>query len=58
MRYCITPTRADTSEQFQRLMDHGIFCSMSRSGDVWDNAAMESFASTLKTERTDRIPLE
>ena len=44
-----------TSEQFQRLMDdHGIICSMSRSGNVWDNAAMESFFSSLKTERTAR----
>lgn len=34
-----------TSEQFQRLMaDHGITCSMSRSDNVWDNAAMESFS--------------
>lgn len=41
------------SEQFQRLMaDHGLVCSMSRSGNVWDNAAMESFFSSLKTERT------
>ncbi|CAA2105554.1 hypothetical protein MBUL_03252 [Methylobacterium bullatum] len=44
-----------TSEQFQRLMaDHGITCSLSRSGNVWDNAAMESFFSSLKTERTAR----
>ena len=44
-----------TSEQFQKLMaDHGIICSMSRSGNVWDNAAMESFFSSLKTERTAR----
>jgi putative transposase len=44
-----------TSEQFQRLMaDSGIVCSMSRSGNVWDNAAMESFFSSLKTERTAR----
>ena len=44
-----------TSEQFQRLMaDHGVICSMSRSGNVWDNAAMESFFSSLKTERTAR----
>jgi putative transposase len=44
-----------TSEQFQRLMaDHGVSCSMSRSGNVWDNAAMESFFSSLKTERTAR----
>ena len=44
-----------TSEQFQRLMaDHGITCSMSRSGNVWDYAAMESFFSSLKTERVNR----
>jgi transposase InsO family protein len=43
------------SEQFQRLMaDSGIVCSMSRSGNVWDNAAMESFFSSLKTERIER----
>ena len=42
-----------TSEQFQRLLaDSGVVCSMSRSGNVWDNAAMESFFSSLKTERT------
>ncbi len=41
-----------TSEPFQRLMaDNGVTCSMSRSGNVWDNAAMESFFSSLKTER-------
>ena len=44
-----------TSEQFQRLLvEHGITCSMSRSGNVWDNAVMESFFSSLKTERTAR----
>lgn len=44
-----------TSARFQRLMaDNGITCSMSRSGNVWDNAAMESFFSSLKTERTAR----
>jgi putative transposase len=44
-----------TSEQFQRLLaDHGVICSMSRSGNVWDNAAMESFFSSLKTERVAR----
>jgi putative transposase len=42
-----------TSEQCQRLMaEHGIQCSLSRAGNVWDNAAMESFFSSLKTERT------
>ena len=44
-----------TSEQFQRLMtDNGVTCSMSQSGNVWDNAAMESFFSSLKTERIAR----
>jgi putative transposase len=44
-----------TSEQFQRLMaDHGVTCSMSRPGNCWDNAAMESFFSSLMTERTAR----
>jgi putative transposase len=42
-----------TSESFQRLLAaHGVTCSMSRAGNVWDNAAMESFFSSLKTERT------
>jgi len=44
-----------TSDSFQRvLLAQGIVCSMSRSGNVWDNAVMESFFSTLKTERTAR----
>jgi putative transposase len=44
-----------SSEQFQRLMaDHGVVCSMSSSGNVWDNAAIESFFSSLKAERTAR----
>jgi putative transposase len=44
-----------TSEQFQKLLaGNGVTCSMSRSGNVWDNAAMESFFSSVKTERTGR----
>lgn len=44
-----------TSEHFQGLLkDQGITCSMSRAGEVWDNSAMESFFSSLKTERTSR----
>lgn len=44
-----------TSEAFQRLLaDHGVDCSMSRSGNCWNNAAMESFFSSLKTERVSR----
>jgi putative transposase len=44
-----------TSEDFQRLLDaQGIICSMSKRGDCWDNAAMESFFSSLKIERIYR----
>ena len=44
-----------TSEHFQGLLkEQGITCSMSRAGEVWDNSAMESFFSTLKTERVHR----
>jgi len=44
-----------TSEPFQRVLaDQGLSCRMSRSGNCWDNAAMESFFSSLKTERTAR----
>ena len=32
------------------LEEHGIVCSMSRVGDCWDNAVVESFFSSLKTE--------
>jgi putative transposase len=34
----------------KRLTEHGIVCSMSRKGNCWDNAPMESFFHTLKTE--------
>jgi putative transposase len=45
------------AEDFQRLLaHHGIVCSMSGKGDCWDNAAMESFFSTLKLERVYRKP--
>lgn len=32
------------------LSEHGIECSMSRRGNCYDNAALESFFGTLKTE--------
>ena len=36
---------------YRKLLDtHGIRQSMSRKGDCWDNAPMESFFHTLKTE--------
>ena len=34
----------------QKLKDLQILCSMSRKGNCWDNAAMESFFGSLKTE--------
>lgn len=44
-----------TSEQFQRLLvDNGIICSMSRAGHAWDKSEMESFFSSVKTERLGR----
>lgn len=40
-----------TSEDYQKLLAaHGIECSMSRSGNCLDNAAMESWFSTVKAE--------
>ena len=39
------------SEHYRRaLADKGITCSMSRKGDCYDNAPMESFFATLKKE--------
>ena len=39
------------SKEYQKLLNrHGMVCSMSRKGDCWDNAPMESFFHTLKTE--------
>ena len=40
---------ASTSYQ-QLLCNLGIICSMSRKGNCWDNAPMESFFHSLKTE--------
>jgi putative transposase len=39
------------SGDYQATLEaHGIKCSMSRTGDCWDNAVVESFFGTLKTE--------
>jgi putative transposase len=44
------------SEDYQdRLVAHGITCSMSRTGDCYDNAVMEAFFSTVKTELAGRF---
>jgi putative transposase len=38
----------------QVLRAHGIVCSMSRRGNCWDNAVVESFFATLKAELIER----
>ena len=44
------------SEDYQAVLKaHGITCSMSRRGNCYDNAAMESFFSTLKSELGERF---
>jgi transposase InsO family protein len=44
------------SEDYQRvLVERGITCSMSRRGNCHDNAAMESWFSTVKTELGERF---
>jgi putative transposase len=44
------------SEDYQRMLEaHGIRCSMSRTGDCYDNAVMEAFFSTVKIELADRF---
>ena len=45
-----------TSEDYQAILDaRGITCSMSRRGDCYDNAVMESFFSTVKSELAERF---
>ena len=44
------------SEDYQKILAaHGITCSMSRRGQVLDNAAMESWNSTFKAECGERF---
>jgi putative transposase len=44
------------SEDYQRTLDaDGITCSMSRRGNCYDNAVMEAFFSSVKSEVADRF---
>jgi len=46
-----------TAAAYQELLRaRGLVVSMSRKGDCWDNAVVESFFATLKTELGDRFP--
>jgi len=44
------------SDDYQAVLDaNGITCSMSRRGNCYDNAVMESFFSSVKSEVADRF---
>ena len=44
------------SEDYQMILEaRGITCSMSRRGNCYDHAVMESFFSTVKSELRDRF---
>jgi putative transposase len=44
------------SEDYRAVLEtHGITCSMSRRGNCYDNAVMESFFSTVKSELGERF---
>ena len=45
-----------SSNDFKRFCQaHGLVPSMSRRGNCWDNAVMESFFSSLKKERIGKL---
>jgi transposase InsO family protein len=45
------------AHDYRRLLaKHGMVCSMSRKGNCWDNAPMESFFGSLKTELEEDGP--
>lgn len=47
------------SKDFQRILSaFGITCSMSRKGNCWDNAVLESFFASLKTECIYQLDLQ
>jgi transposase InsO family protein len=48
-----------TSEAHRALLaEHQMICSMSRKGNCWDNAVVESFFSSLKRELPNNLPFE
>jgi putative transposase len=47
------------SHDYRDALDQaGVTCSMSRRGDCWDNAVVESFFGTLKMELLYELPLQ
>lgn len=64
-RRCPVPGMLDHSDRGSQYASHdyrdalrknNIVCSMSRKGDCWDNAVVESFFATLKKELIHRRP--
>ena len=48
-----------SSHDYQEMIEsHGLICSMSGTGNCYDNAAMESFFHSLKTEWTSHYRYE
>ena len=54
LRQPLEPKQFAACEYRKRLKQHGILCSMSRKGNCWDNAPMESFYATLKGELVEQ----
>ena len=50
----VEPSQYTSGAYQAQLAARGITCSMSRIGDCWDNAVVESFFSTLKRELVHR----
>jgi putative transposase len=50
LRQPVEPAQYAAHGYRRRLEEQGMLCSMSRKGDCWDNAPMESFYATLKRE--------
>jgi putative transposase len=52
-------SRRDTSEAYRTLLEaHGMTGSMSRRGNLYDNAKAESFMKTRKVEAVYLAPYE
>ena len=56
--HCDRGSQYASEDYRERLKAVGITCSMSRKGDCWDNAVVESFFGTLKQELVHRCDFE
>ena len=53
LRRPLEPKQYASLDYREALDQAGIMCSMSRRGNCWDNAVVESFFSTLRAELVD-----